>query len=140
MKKLFTLFVIVMSLSVMLVACGGAAKPAVKKPAVAAPAQAAPVADKSPYEAVAKQVAASAGIAEGNYEWEAYEEAPETTWDDTFAYYNEQLTAAGWAGTGSVTDIENGKVGVFADTEGNKFVLIFVTTPEKAITLALFGK
>ena len=43
MKKLFTLVVVLMSLSVMLTACGGgAAKPAVKKPAVAAPAESAP--------------------------------------------------------------------------------------------------
>ena len=137
MKKLFTLFVIVMSLSVMLVACGApAAKPAIKKPAVAAKAPA--VADKSPYEAVAKEVGTAAGLTE--YEWEAYEEGPEVTWDDTLAYYNEQLTAAGWAGTGAVSDIENGKVGVFADAEGNKFVLVFVNAGEKAVTLALFGK
>ena len=68
-KKLFVLFVVLMSFSLWLTACGGAAAPAAKatadpakKPAVTAPGGAAPVAeaDKAAYESVAKTVADAA--------------------------------------------------------------------------------
>ena len=149
---------IVVVLSMILAACGApakapaaAAQPAnaaaaskptadpAKKPAVTPPTGSTAVAeaDKAPYEAVAKSVADAAGMT--NYTWEAYQLPAGTTWDAVFAEYHDQLAKAGWSGKGSVTDITNGKFGVFADAEGYMFILIYVSSGDKVETLALFG-
>ena len=156
MKK-YSVVTIVFILSMLLAACAPAAAPtkaaapansaaaakptvdAAKKPAVAPPAGSTAVsdADKAAYEAVAKTVADSAGMT--NYTWEAYQLPAGTTWDAVFQEYHDQLSKAGWAGKGSVTDITNGKVGVFADAEGYMFILAYVDNGGKVESLALFG-
>jgi len=78
------------------------------------------------------------------YAYEAWELPPTATWDDTFKYYADQLTQAGWSGQGLTQEISGGKIGVWVD-QGTKsgVVIIFIASPDgkqPVIDLAVIGK
>ncbi len=140
------------AVSFALVACGGTSAPAaanvasaasskgaVPKPAAQPNAKA--VAKNANWDKIAGDAAKALGFA--NYVYEAWELPANSTWDDTFKYYSDQMAAAGWGGQGTVQDFEGGKVGAFvhADTKTG-LVVFFLASPDgtkSAYDLAIFG-
>jgi hypothetical protein len=119
-KRLSIMFVLLMAIAVALSACGGSApapaaasavKGAVPKPAPQPNATS--VAKNADWDKIAGDAAKALGFT--NYTYEAWQLPANSTWDDTFKYYSDQMAAAGWAGQGSVQDFEGGKVGAFVN-------------------------
>jgi len=105
------------------------------------PAQAKAVAGTADWDKVAASAATSLGFK--SYVYEAWELPANSTWDDTFKYYNDQLKQAGWSGDGVTQDITGGKLGAWVDTTTNTgVVLVFVASPDDtkpAYDFAIFG-
>ena len=105
------------------------------------PAQAKAVAGTADWDKLAADAATSLGFK--NYVYEAWELPANSTWDDTFKYYNDQLKQAGWSGDGVTQDITGGKLGAWVDpTTSTGIVLVFVASPDgtkPAYDFAIFG-
>ena len=80
---------------------------AVQKPAP--PPNATSVAKNADWDKMAGDAAKALGFT--NYTYEARQLPENSTWDDTFKYYSDQMDAAGWGGQGSAQDFEGATSG-----------------------------
>jgi len=140
------------AISFALVACGGTSAPAATNAAPAASSKGAvpkpapkpnskPAEKNATWDKIAGDAAKALDFA--NYVYEAWELPANSTWDETFKYYSDQMAAAGWAGQGTVQDFEGGKVGAFVHTDTKTgLVIFFLASPDgtkSAYDLAIFG-
>ncbi len=120
-----------------------AASAAVPNPG--APIGAQSVANTSQWDTIAANAAKSLGFS--NYVYEAWQLSATSTWDDTFNYYNNEMTQARWSGNPVVQqDIPGGggKVAAWLNPDGKTgLVIVFVNSPDgtqPAYDFAIFGE
>ena len=105
------------------------------------PVDAKPVTGTADWDKAVADVAKSIGFT--NYIYEAWQLPATATWDDTYKYYGDQMTQAGWTGQGITKDLAGGKIGAWVSDDGKTgLVMLFIASPDgtqAAYDLAIFG-
>jgi hypothetical protein len=106
------------------------------------PKDATQITQNAAVEASVKQLAVAAGF--GDYVSEVYTLPATFKWDDLRAYYDDQMTQAGWKAKGTVSDIDaTTKLGMWIDSNTQTGMLLLyiagTSSADPAVSVAIFG-
>ena len=100
------------------------------------------VADTPQWDKIAASTAQTLGFT--NYVYDAWQLPPTSTWDDTFAYYNDQMTKLRWSGDPvAQEEVPGAKVAAWLNSDGKTgLVIVYVASADgksPAYDFAIFG-